>query len=386
MVERKIYPELAARVIDSVNVRDGDAVYIAGGAHEQAFLEEIGIDVARRGGEPFITAVSDRYQRRLLETISIEAALRTPKIGLAAVRAMDVYVVIEPYSDPAIKRGFEDKLKARSEGTQPIRETIYGKPGKRWVYMGWATEGMAKMYGVPLKVLEKLVIGGCLIDYERLRSDCQHVIRALKGASHVHVTDPHGTDFHVDIAGRELIPDDGLWSAEKEASDDWGANLPAGEVFVAPVETAGEGTIACPLTIDDLTRSTIIRDVRLYFKDGTLVPERCTAGAGEALLRDNLRKFVEIDMDKHGAPNALKLAELGIGMNPVIDRAIGYILTDEKIGGSVHVAFGNNSGFGGKTLSAMHWDFVTAPDVTLEVEYVDGGRKLLIKDGKLLYK
>jgi aminopeptidase len=384
MVDPKIYPELAAHVIEGVNVRDGDAVYITGGAHLQEFLEEIGVEVARRGGEPFITAVSDRYQRRYFEATSIEAFLRTPKIGLAAAQAMDVFVVIEPFSDPSVKKGFEAKLKARSEGRQPITDIIYGKPGKRWVYMGWATEGMAKTYGVPLKVLERLVIDSCLIDYNELKRKCQHVIDRLKDAKHVHVTDPHGTDFRVDIEGRDLLADDGLWSAEKEASGDWGANLPAGEVFVAPVETAGEGTIVCPLTVDDLTRSTVLRDVRLYFKDGTLVPGKCTAREGQDMLRDNLQKFVDIDMDRHGTPNALKIAELGIGMNPVIDRAIGYILTDEKLGGSVHVAFGRSTGYGGKVTSAMHWDFVTAPDVTLKVEYKDGSRHLLIKDGMLL--
>jgi aminopeptidase len=384
MVDPKIYPELAAHVIGCVNVRDGDAVYITGGAHLQEFLEEIGIDVARRGGEPFITAVSDRYQRRYLEATSIEAFLRTPKISLAAAQAMDIFVVIEPFSDPSIKKGFEAKMKARSEGRQPITDVIYGKPGKRWVYMGWATEGMAKTYNVPLKTLERLVIDSCLIDYDELKRKCQFVIDRLKDAKRVHVTDPHGTDFRVDIEGRDLLADDGLWSEEKEASGDWGANLPAGEVFVAPVETAGEGTIVCPLTVDDLTRSTVLRDVRLYFKDGTLVPEKCTAREGQAMLLDNLMKFVEVDMDKHGTPNALKVAELGIGLNPVIDHAIGYILTDEKIGGSVHVAFGRSTGYGGKVTSAMHWDFVTAPDVTVEVENKDGSRHLLIKDGKLL--
>ena len=384
MVDPKIYPELAAHVIEGVHVRDGEAVYISGGTHLQEFLEEIGIEVARRGGEPFITAVSDRYQRRYLEATSIEAFLRTPKIGLAAAQAMDIFVIIEPFSDPSIKKGFEAKLKARSEGRQPITDVIYGKPGKRWVYMGWATEGMAKTYGVPLKVLERLVIDSCLIDYRELKRKCQHVIGRLKGAKHVRVTDPHGTDFRVDIEGRDLLADDGLWSAEKEASGDWGANLPAGEVFVAPVETAGEGTIVCPLTVDDLTRSTVLRDVRLFFKDGTLVPGKCTAAKGQDILLDNFRKFVELDMDKHGSPNALKIAELGIGMNPVIDRAIGYILTDEKIGGSVHVAFGRSTGYGGNVTSAMHWDFVTAPDVTVEVENTDGRRHLLIKDGKLL--
>ena len=96
------------------------------------------------------------------------------------------------------------------------------------------------------------------------------------------------------------------------------------------------------------------------------------------VLRDTLHKMVENDMQKYNAPNALKVAELGIGLNPVIDRAIGYILTDEKIGGSVHVAFGRSDMYGGNISSNMHWDFVTAPDVTLEVEYKDGTKKLLM--------
>ncbi|WP_048199276.1 aminopeptidase [Methanocella arvoryzae] len=383
MVSREMFPELAAHIIDAIHVSDGEAVYITGGAHQQEFLEEIGIQVAKKGGQPFISAVSNDYQKRLLETCSVDQFKRTPKILKGALEAMDKYIVIEPYSDPSIKTSFREKLQARSEGMYPILQIIYSKPGKPWIYMGWATEGMAKMYDVPLDVLERLVIGGCNIDYKKLRADCEHVMSILDGARRVHVTDKHGTDFWLDIEGRRLNPDDATWSPEKEASGDVGGNLPAGEVFVAPVETHGEGTIYCPVTIDDLTRSVLIRGARLYFKDGMLVPEKCTAEEGQEVLRDTLSKFVEVDMQKYGAPNALKVAELGIGLNPVIDRSIGYILTDEKIGGSVHVAFGMSEGYGGAIMSNMHWDFVTAPSETVEVEYRDGSKKLLMKDGIL---
>lgn len=378
-----MFPELAAHIIDAVHVSDGEAVYITGGAHQQEFLEEIGIQVANRGGQPFISAVSNDYQKRMFETCTVDQFRRTPKILKGAMEAMDKYIVLEPYSDPSFKAQHRDKMRARSEGMQPILQIIYGKPGKPWIYMGWATEGMAKMYGVSLDVLERLVIGGCNIDYRKLQADCEHVMKVLDSARRVHITDKHGTDFWLDIEGRRLNADDGTWSPEKEAAGDTGGNLPAGEVFIAPVETKGEGTIYCPVTIDDLTRSVLIRGARLYFKDGMLVPEKCTAEIGQAELRDTLTKFTEIDMQKYGAPNALKVAELGIGLNPVIDRSIGYILTDEKIGGSVHVAFGMSEDYGGKIMSNMHWDFVTAPDITFEVEYKDGSKKLLLKEGKL---
>lgn len=384
MVDESTFPALAEDVVKAIGVKDGDAVFISGGSHEQKFLEEIGIAVARRGGQPLISAVSNDYQKRLLETCTVAQLKRMPKIMMGIAQSMDAYVIVEPYSDPSIKARFRDKMQARSEGNFPVMQVVYGKPGKRWLYMGWATEGMAKMYHVPLPALEKLVIGGCNIDYGRLKEDCEHVMGVLHEAKFVHATDPHGTDFRLDIEGRRLNPDDGMLSPEKLVVGDLGGNLPAGEVFVAPVETWGGGTIYCPLTIDDLTRGIIIEGVRLKFEDGTLLPDECTAEVNQDVLRDTLAKMVETDMEKYDAPNALKVAELGIGLNPVIDRAIGYILTDEKIGGSVHVAFGRSDMYGGNVSSNMHWDFVTAPDVTLEVEYKDGRKRFLMKDGKLV--
>jgi aminopeptidase len=384
MVDESAFPALAEDVVKAIGVNDGDAVFISGGSHEQRFLEEVGIAVARRGGQPLISAVSNDYQKRMLETCTVAQLKRMPKIMMGIAQAMDAYVIVEPYSDPSIKALFRDKVHARSEGNFPVMQVIYGKPGKRWLYMGWATEGMARMYHVPLNVLEKLVIGGCNIDYGVLKEDCERVIRALDSAKYAHATDPHGTDFRLDIEGRRLNPDDGMLSPEKVAMGDLGGNLPAGEVFIAPLETYGEGTLYCPLTIDGLTRGTMIKGVRLKFKDGTLLPDECTAEENQDMLRDTLQKMVELDMEKYGSPNALKVAELGIGLNPVIDRAIGYILTDEKIGGSVHVAFGRSDMYGGNVPSNMHWDFVTSPDITLEVEYRDGSKRLLMKDGKLV--
>jgi len=384
MVDESIFPALAEDVVNAIGVKEGDAVFISGGSHEQKFLEEVGIAVARRGGQPLISAVSNDYQKRLLETCTIAQLKQMPKIMMGIAQSMDAYVIVEPYSDPSIKARFRDKMQARSEGNFPVMQVIYGKPGKRWLYMGWATAGMARMYHMPLQVLEKLVIGGCNVDYGELRARCEHVMSVLEGARYVHVTDSHGTDFRLDIEGRRLNPDDGMLSPEKIMAGDLGGNLPAGEVFVAPRETYGGGTIYCPLTIDDLTRGIIIKGVRLKFENGTLLPGECTAEVNQEVLLDTLAKMVELDMEKYDAPNALKVAELGIGLNPVIDHPIGYILTDEKIGGSVHLAFGRSDMYGGNVQSNMHWDFVTAPDVTLEVEYRDGRRALLMKDGKLV--
>jgi len=72
---------------------------------------------------------------------------------------------------------------------------------------------------------------------------------------------------------------------------------------------------------------------------------------------------------------------LGIGCNPAIDRAIGYILKDEKLGSSVYIAFGSNFSFGGASKSSMHWDFVTHPSATIEITDT---KEIIMKNGEIL--
>ena len=158
-----------------------------------------------------------------------------------------------------------------------------------------------------------------------------------------------------------------------------GNNLPAGELFIAPHEAFGEGTIYCPITIDRFSNK-IVKDVTLHFKNGKLLLDECTARTNRDQMIDSFNRCLEIDK-KEEEVRTTNIAELGIGCNPAIDKAIGYVLTDEKLGGSVHVAFGSNFSYGGTSKSGMHWDFVTHPSTTIEVV---GTKEMVMKDGAIL--
>jgi leucyl aminopeptidase (aminopeptidase T) len=72
------------------------------------------------------------------------------------------------------------------------------------------------------------------------------------------------------------------------------------------------------------------------------------------------------------------LAELGVGTN---DRArlTGLVLEDEKILGTVHVAFGASIGIGGTVSVPIHLDVVVL-EASLDVDgrtVLDGGRYVL---------
>jgi aminopeptidase len=112
-----------------------------------------------------------------------------------------------------------------------------------------------------------------------------------------------------------------------------------------------------------------VAGVELTFRAGTVVAAR--AERGEAYL------LATLGTD----PGARRLGELGIGTNTEIDRAIGAILFDEKIGGTVHLALGRSyPETGGTNESAVHWDLIC--------DLRDGGRlsadgEEIVRDGRL---
>ena len=175
-----------------------------------------------------------------------------------------------------------------------------------------------------------------------------------------------------------------MLSEEMIAVGDLGGNLPAGEIFFAPNEKLGEGKLFCPLTIDRYSNK-ILKNVELHFKDGKLLINKVSADNNVEDLVSSFKQCEEIDKTRDLEEiRTYNVAELGIGCNPKITKAIGYILTDEKITGSVHIAFGSNKMYGGTSISQMHWDFVTTPAVDIIVENKNGSKKKIMESGKLI--
>ncbi|UUZ87116.1 hypothetical protein LJK88_42875 [Paenibacillus sp. P26] len=72
------------------------------------------------------------------------------------------------------------------------------------------------------------------------------------------------------------------------------------------------------------------------------------------------------------------LGEFGIGTNDKA-RVTGVILEDEKVYGTIHVAFGSNNTFGGTVAAGVHLDCVVSdPDVYLDDKKIMEKGKLLV--------
>ena len=179
--------------------------------------------------------------------------------------------------------------------------------------------------------------------------------QSLADVRELRITGPD-TDLRLGIEGRTWQPADGK------------LNMPDGEIFTSPVETATEGEIR--FTFPAIFRGREVDDIRLRFEGGRVVAAE--AGRGGDYLNALL------DMDE----GARILGEVAFGLNYEIDRFTHNILFDEKIGGTMHVALGFGfAHLGGQNESGLHWDLIC--DLREEGEvYADG--ELIWRAGRFL--
>lgn len=214
----------------------------------------------------------------------------------------------------------------------------------------------ATLPGVTADMLARLMS----TDFDALAVRCRAVAALLSAADEAHVSCPRGTDLRLDLRARAGISDEG----DLGAAGAFG-NLPCGEGFASPA--GGEGTIATSALADvGLTDEPVLLTVR----DGAL------AGADADAEGDAARRFLGA-LDAHG-PLGRNLAEVGVGTN---DRATvtGNILEDEKILGTIHVAFGASAGIGGTVTVPVHLDVVVFESSLRigDTQVLDAGRWLL---------
>lgn len=199
------------------------------------------------------------------------------------------------------------------------------------------------------------------IDYLKVKENCEKMREALKGVKKVVATSPAGTAITMSIEGREILVDSGILH-ERGAF----GNLPAGEVFVAPVEGTANGLIVFDGSIAGV--GTLKEPVKIKVKDGYAIE---ITGGAEA---EQLKRILESAPSQY-KKEAYNIAELGLGCNYGA-KIVGNILEDEKVYETVHIALGDNSTIGGKTIAGIHIDgLITKP--TLKA---DG--KEIVAEGK----
>nr|WP_090885949.1 aminopeptidase [Evansella caseinilytica] len=214
----------------------------------------------------------------------------------------------------------------------------------------------AKVATMPGITMDMLSEGAITADFLEVKEVTERVTAFLDNGKEVKL-EKDGKTLSFSIAGRKGINSTGMFT-EPSAS----GNLPSGESYIAPVETSGNGEMAVDGSIAGI--GVLNEAMIITISDGRLV-QASGSKLGAKLL------------NKLGDGEGRTLCEFGIGTNNKA-RVTGNVLEDEKVYGTVHLAFGSNHTFGGTVNAGVHIDCVIhRPNV-----FIDG--RLIMENGKLL--
>jgi aminopeptidase len=256
---------------------------------------------------------------------------------LAEAQAIDASLAIQAPENTRALAGVDPARMARAARARaPVREAALRR---RWCATLWPTPAGAQQAGMATTDFAAFVQQALFLDREdpiaawhALHGRQARLIERLSRASEIRI-EAEGTDLTLSVAGRTWINSDGR------------RNMPSGEVFTGPVETSAEGRIR--FDVPSSPRGVEVSGIELELREGRVTAAR--ADRGDAVLQAQLQ----------ADEGARRIGELGIGTNFGIDRPVGVILLDEKMGGTVHLALGRSyPETGGTNESAVHWDMI----------------------------
>jgi aminopeptidase len=256
---------------------------------------------------------------------------------LAEVEATDASLRIQaPHNTRALADVAPERTARAARAQAELREAMLAR---RWCLTLWPTSALAQQAGMGDAAFAAFVARALFLDrpdpvaaWRELHDTQERLIERLAPARELRI-EAEGTDLRLQVEGRTWVNSDGK------------RNMPSGEVFTGPLEATAEGRIR--YTVPSSPGGVDVAGIELEFRDGEVVAARAERGD------DVLQSALETD------PGARRLGEIGIGTNLGIDRPIGNILFDEKLGGTVHLAIGRSyPETGGTNESAVHWDMI----------------------------
>ena len=207
---------------------------------------------------------------------------------------------------------------------------------------------IASMPGITENMMRS---GGITADCRKLNEIALAWNRHLENVRELRVVSSIGTDITFDLQGCSWKMDTGMCH-EKGCS----SNLPAGEMYIAPKDASGVFVVDGSMSGFGILDSPLEITVRDRYVSS---------------IKGKMAARLEGVLEKVGDA-ARNIAELGIGINPNA-KLIGNVLEDEKAGGTVHIALGDNSCFGGDVIAGIHLDGI----IKNPVLFFDGEKFIL---------
>lgn len=212
---------------------------------------------------------------------------------------------------------------------------------------------VATMPGITEEMFSR---GAMTADYTAVEKLTETITEMLTKASSARIEKDRKV-LTINLNGRDGVPSPGVYREAGKCG-----NLPSGEAYIAPLEDGSDGEMIIDGSMVGIGK--LDSPLHMVISGGKL---RSVAG----------EKSENLDILLKNETNGT-LCELGIGTN---EAAIlnGIILEDEKVYGTVHIAFGTNTSFGGVNKAECHMDgIILRPTLYLDdVKVIEDGVFLL---------
>jgi len=343
---------LAKSVVnDCLHITEKDNVAINLYPHNLELAEEIAEECFKRGADVIMSLYTDRFLTSNYRHLS-EENLRKPSAycrGLTEISTAEIFM--SGTYDPSVLRTIDPKkLAANNEGENEAHFPLSRERKIRTLNIGLAsvTKPRAKTYGFNYDTWNKMMIAATAVDYGKLAKTGKALVASLRGAKELTVTGPGRTDLTFDVSGRKWYLSDGVVDDEDIRNEDLNDGLPAGTLYVAPLEDSAQGRITFNAGTPLMGR--IVKGLQLSFQDGEAV--KFQGNSTTVALKKNWEE---------GAGDKGRIAYFGIGFNPKAET--GYLVNNVACG-AVSIGIGGNEFMGGRNKSAFfHLDTVTGATV-----------------------
>ncbi len=361
------YRKLAKLAINyAVKVKKGERIFITGPALAQELFQAMYIETIKAGGYPLLNVQIEGIQELKLKYSSEEQLLYVDPIQKSIMKEFDSYIVISGDYNTRKMSLVDPKLITKVQGSPANKELwdiLMGRMGKkelRYLLIPFPCNSFAQEANMDLFSYFEFMKKALFLDKEdpvkewlQTEKKQEVICNYLKGTEQIHVNG-EDTNLTMSVKGR-------LW-----LNDCGHINLPAGEIYTAPIENSVNGHIR--FTYPGIFQGKEIQNIYLEFKDGKVI--KSSADKGEDLLKELLK----ID-------NADILGEFAIGTNYGITKFTKNMLFDEKLGGTIHCALGSGiEDAGSKNRCGIHWDILK--DMTLPGSKIIADDKVIYEEGK----
>jgi aminopeptidase len=345
-----------------VTVQPGHKVAIQGETSAEPLIMATYAQVLKAGGFPHLLLRGEGQDRLFFEHAHDAHLDYVSPFSRLVVETFDAMISISGARNTRELSNVDPARQQRlARASSEVRETLMARTARgemNWTIARYPTNAHAMDADMSLREYEDFVYSACHVTagqdpvahWRGVHAEHERLIAWLKGRKQVEVRSPD-IDLKLSIADRVVLNADGR------------RNMPDGEIFTAPVEDTVEGWVR--FTYPAIFSGREVTGVEVKFEQGKVVSARAKKG------EDFLLQVLDTDA------GARYLGEFAIGTNYGVTRFSKDILFDEKIGGTVHMAFGRAyPESGGVNQSAVHWDMIC--DMRTDSE--------IVVDGEVFYR